>query len=238
MGPSERVELKVKGIKKLEFDKAALELALTKPCHRFSKAIDTLIRCVSRSSLSFFHLSFKLLRCEGKNRSTVAALSPEWLLLVDITVKTSLLFKKYKHFQTVIWRRWSATRWSGRMASPICLPMIAANRPSPNSSSPSIPVRTCRFGYTRVDTVVPRVSALSLALSRVTCTRHSKLFCYSKRPSPHRPCNIWQAHLGGVWRAGQSAPNRIAHHTQSARVRIAIDAFSVWRCRRGLFLSV
>ena len=44
MGPSERVELKVKGIKKLEFDKAALELALTKPCHRFSKAIDTLIR--------------------------------------------------------------------------------------------------------------------------------------------------------------------------------------------------
>ena len=44
MGPSERVELKVKGIKRLEFDKAALELALIKPCHRFSKAIDTLIR--------------------------------------------------------------------------------------------------------------------------------------------------------------------------------------------------
>ena len=42
--------------------------------------------------------------------------------------------------------------------------MIAANRPSPNSSSPSIPVRTCRFGYTRVDTVVPRVSVLSLSL--------------------------------------------------------------------------
>ena len=44
MGPSERVELKVKGIKRLEFDKAALELALIKPCHRFSKAIDTLLR--------------------------------------------------------------------------------------------------------------------------------------------------------------------------------------------------
>ena len=44
MGPSERIEMKIKKIKSLEFEKAALELALRKPCHRFSKAIETLLR--------------------------------------------------------------------------------------------------------------------------------------------------------------------------------------------------
>ena len=44
MGPSERIETKAKTLKRLTFDKDAFELALTKPCLRFSKAIDTLLR--------------------------------------------------------------------------------------------------------------------------------------------------------------------------------------------------
>jgi len=43
MGPSERIEMKQKDIRRLELEKDALEKALIKPCHRFSKAIETLI---------------------------------------------------------------------------------------------------------------------------------------------------------------------------------------------------
>lgn len=52
MGPSERIETKAKTLKRLTFDKDAFELALTKPCLRFSKAIDTLLSyCDARQKL-------------------------------------------------------------------------------------------------------------------------------------------------------------------------------------------
>lgn len=44
MGPSERIEMKQKSIRRLEIERQALHMALIKPCHRFSKAIETLIR--------------------------------------------------------------------------------------------------------------------------------------------------------------------------------------------------
>ena len=44
MGPSERVEMKQKDIRRLENEKESFDKALSKPCHRFSIAIETLIR--------------------------------------------------------------------------------------------------------------------------------------------------------------------------------------------------
>ena len=44
MGPSERIEMKQKDVRRLEIERHALHKALMKPCHRFSKAIETLIR--------------------------------------------------------------------------------------------------------------------------------------------------------------------------------------------------
>ena len=43
MGPSERIEMKQKSIRRLEIEQEALHKALIKPCHRFSNAIESLI---------------------------------------------------------------------------------------------------------------------------------------------------------------------------------------------------
>jgi len=63
MGPSERIEMKQKDIRRLELEKDALEKALIKPCHRFSKAIETLISyCDARERIDPLlpHCSFRI----------------------------------------------------------------------------------------------------------------------------------------------------------------------------------
>jgi len=52
LGPTERLELKQKNINRLQSEKTILEKSLVKPCHKFSKAIETLIsHCEARQRL-------------------------------------------------------------------------------------------------------------------------------------------------------------------------------------------
>jgi hypothetical protein len=44
MGPSDRIEMKQKDLKRITAEKVMIESALKKPCHRFSKAVETLIK--------------------------------------------------------------------------------------------------------------------------------------------------------------------------------------------------
>ena len=84
LGISERIALKQKTLKRLQQDKKVFEASLAKPCHKFSKAIQTITRYFLY--ITFMHagglcmkITFQSLWNSSKIRPDVSGVKREWL---------------------------------------------------------------------------------------------------------------------------------------------------------------